>query len=107
MKYKNLTILVLSLISYACGNKSQQNETVIDDNQTFIEQNAFDTASIPIWEEAAIIKETIPLPTSSSSQSHNPGYNDNMRGFDPASEDDMEDNGISRYMDNYDEEGWD
>ena len=25
---------------------------------------------------------------------------DNMRGFDPASEDDMEDNGINRYMEN-------
>lgn len=32
---------------------------------------------------------------------------DNMRGFDPASEDDMEDNGMSRYMENYDDEGWD
>ena len=32
---------------------------------------------------------------------------DSMRGFDPASEDDMEDNGMSRYMENNDEEGWD
>ena len=32
---------------------------------------------------------------------------DNMRGFDPASEDDMLDNGMSRYMENNDEEGWD
>ena len=32
---------------------------------------------------------------------------DNMRGFDPASEDDMDDNGMSRYMENNDEEGWD
>lgn len=31
----------------------------------------------------------------------------NMRGFDPASEDDMEDNGMTRYMENNDEEGWD
>lgn len=31
----------------------------------------------------------------------------NMRGFDPASEDDMDDNGMSRYMENYDDEGWD
>ena len=30
-----------------------------------------------------------------------------MRGFDPASEDDMDDNGMSRYMENNDEEGWD
>ena len=26
-----------------------------------------------------------------------------MRGFDPASEDDMDDNGMSRYMENNDE----
>ena len=32
---------------------------------------------------------------------------DNMRGFDPASEDDMEDNGMSRYLDDDDDEGWD
>lgn len=31
---------------------------------------------------------------------------DNMRGFDPRSEDDLEDNGLSRYMENNDEEGW-
>lgn len=32
---------------------------------------------------------------------------DNMHGFDPASEDDMDDNGMSRYMENNDDEGWD
>ena len=32
---------------------------------------------------------------------------DGMRGFDPAFEDDTEDNGISRYMENNDDEGWD
>ena len=32
---------------------------------------------------------------------------DNLRGWDPASEDDMDDNGMSRYMENNDEEGWD
>jgi hypothetical protein len=31
---------------------------------------------------------------------------DNMRGFDPASEDDMEDNGMRRFMENNDEGGW-
>ena len=31
---------------------------------------------------------------------------DNMRGFDPASEDDTDDNGMSRYMENNDEAGW-
>ena len=42
----------------------------------------------------------------SSSHRNRKGY-DNMRGFDPASEDDMDDNGMSRYMENNDEEGWD
>ena len=32
---------------------------------------------------------------------------DNMRHFDPASEDDMDDNGMSRFMENNDDEGWD
>ncbi|MBQ6190299.1 MAG: hypothetical protein IJK45_09030 [Bacteroidaceae bacterium] len=32
---------------------------------------------------------------------------DNLRGFDPIWEDDMEDNGMTRYQENYDEEGWD
>lgn len=31
---------------------------------------------------------------------------DNLRGFDPASEDDLHDNGMRRYMENDDEEGW-
>ncbi|MBR6375550.1 MAG: hypothetical protein IKR91_04880 [Alloprevotella sp.] len=31
---------------------------------------------------------------------------DGMRGFDPTMEDDMEDNGMTRYMEVYDEEGW-
>ena len=42
-------------------------------------------------------------PSSSSSrvEYHEP---DNMRGFDPASEDDMDDNGMTRYMEVNDEE---
>ena len=36
------------------------------------------------------------------------GYHkhDNIRGFDPASEDDMDDNGMTRYMEANDEEAW-
>lgn len=34
------------------------------------------------------------------------GNDDNMRGFDPASEDDLTDNGMSCYMENNDNEGW-
>ena len=42
-----------------------------------------------------------------SSSRSNDDDHDNMRGWDPASEDDMDDNGMSRYMENNDEEGWD
>ena len=45
-----------------------------------------------------------PPPHGKGRPPHKP---DNMRGFDPASEDDMEDNGMSRYMENNDEDGWD
>ena len=45
--------------------------------------------------------------TSTSTKKTTTTEPDNMRGFDPASEDDMDDNGMSRYMENNDEEGWD
>lgn len=45
-------------------------------------------------------------PASSSVRPHRRVNDDNMRGFDPPSEDDMDDNGMSRYMENNDEEGW-
>ena len=47
------------------------------------------------------------LPASSSS-SKKSSYkrNDNMQRFDPPSENDMDDNGMSRYMNAYDDEDW-
>lgn len=49
-----------------------------------------------------------PKPVKSTSSSRNTFKEpDNMRGFDPASEDDMDDNGMSRYMEANDDEGWD
>ena len=52
----------------------------------------------------AVTKKSAPASTVvsiPSSESH-----DNMRGFDPPSEDDMDDNGMSRFMENNDEDGW-
>lgn len=47
-------------------------------------------------------------PSSGSVRSSSKKYDDdNLRGWDPASEDDMDDNGMRRYMENNDEEGWD
>ena len=67
-----------------------------------------DTTSTTVQKEENKHKEKLSLPVNSpSSTSHKSSGYDNMRGFDPASEDDMEDNGMSRYMENNDEEGWD
>ena len=48
-----------------------------------------------------------PPPPPPDGKHRPPHEHDNLRGFDPASEDDMDDNGMSRYMENNDEEGWD
>ena len=53
------------------------------------------------------VKTSSTSTSSASSRSHESSNYDNMRGFDPASEDDMDDNGMSRYMENNDDEGWD
>ena len=67
----------------------------------------------PICEFITMVRdEELPsksyTPSSHSSQSYSSSRDDddydNMRGWDPASEDDMEDNGMRRYMENYDEE---
>ena len=69
-----------------------------------------DTMVVAVQEQVPKVKEEPIVPatmtSSSSSRSHKSSSN-NMRGFDPASENDMDDNGISRYMENNDDEGWD
>lgn len=63
------------------------------------------TSSATSNSSSATGKKASSAPSSRSSSSSR--YSDNMRGFDPASEDDMDDNGMSRYMENDDDEGWD
>ena len=72
----------------------------------------YDTDSIGARDSMAIKempkqKPQTPLPTpSSSSKKSSYKPNDNMQRFDPPSEDDMDDNGMSRYMNAYDDEDW-
>ena len=106
---KRLVILILVLLLLSCGNKSREMQPIINDNLHVVEQEKPDTVSISIQEEAAKMekKPSSSVSSSSSSRSHKSNKYDNMRGFDPASEDDMDDNGMSRYMENNDDEGWD
>ena len=111
-----VAILVLMLAISACGNKSRRVRPSADRDKVVKEQ--YHQADSSKKEEAQGQQEEIrskkdevkvpSTPASSSSRRSSSSSNyDNMRGFDPASEDDMDDNGMSRYMDNYDEEGWD
>ena len=89
----------------------QKIEPVQNEKLQIIEQAQNDTVVVPATKEEyqQITPCTDAHPSHSSSQSMSsvkPEHN-NMRGFDPASEDDMDDNGISRYMENNDDEGWD
>ena len=111
MKKKFIVIMSVMLL-LACGNnKTHQAEQVLYDGQPDVEQSEPDTIAPSHQKEVPEEKEKTSTSVSSSSVSssrtHKSGSCDNMRGFDPASEDDMDDNGMSRYMENNDEEGWD
>ena len=106
---KVLGTLALSLLLLSCQNKSRQ-----EYSPTLTETQSEESYQLPdtaVTEEVKQQQEEVNVPStstaSSSSHSHESSSYDNMRGFDPASEDDMEDNGMSRYMENNDEEGWD
>ena len=109
---KIITVLISVVLLLACGNnKTRQTESVIFDNQTSVKQTEPDSIVSSVQEEMPDVKEEPSTSNSSSSvslsHSHKSTNYDNMRGFDPASEDDMDDNGMSRYMENNDDEGWD
>ena len=106
---KVLGTLALSLLLLSCQNKSKQEYSpTLKEAQS---EESYQQPDMAVTEEVKELQEEVKVqstPTSfSSSRSHSSNSYDNMRGFDPASEDDMEDNGMSRYMENNDEEGWD
>jgi len=109
-KIRQVSAVILMVTFISCGNKSRQAEPIIYDDQPEVELSDPDTISSSVQDEGNKVEEIPSSPVKSSStassHSHKSSEYDNMRGFDPASEDDMEDNGMSRYMENNDEEGW-
>ena len=106
---KSFGILSFALLLLSCQNKSRQEYP-----PSLIETQSEESYQLPdtaVTEELKEKQEEVKVPStptsSASSRSHESSSYDNMRGFDPASEDDMDDNGMSRYMENNDEEGWD
>lgn len=107
--YLMVVTIFLMLLFTACGSKSRQTEPFVHDDNPIVEQVEPDTVATTVQNESPKIEEkpSVPASLSSSSRTHKSSNYDNMRGFDPASEDAMEDNGMSRNMENNDEEGWD
>lgn len=106
--------IMIFLMASACvvllayGNMERQTGPRGYDDQPVKEESQADTAATSVQiETPKEEKEPSAQVNPSSSHISKSTKYDNMRGFDPASEDDMEDNGMSRYMENNDEEGWD
>ena len=102
-------IFALSLLIISCGNKSREENfsSLIDDEmeKSYLQLDSAKKEDVNSLQKE-LTKPSTPTSAASSRTSKSNVY-DNMRGFDPASEDDIEDNGMSRYMENNDEEGWD
>ena len=109
---KNVVIMSVSVFFLlACANEKRPKGVGIDDAPV-VRHPVSDTVVAPS------VKKDVPKKVdgrgkkesrsygSTEEHSHNSSSYDNMRGFDPASEDDMDDNGMSRFMENNDEEGW-
>ena len=116
MKHTLIIICIMVLV-LSCGNKNKDLNDSLDwgcldsiNKVKVKEYEAKEKAAVEKYKSQDPAKHSPAISSSSSGYSSNDDddedYN-NMRGFDPASEDDMDDNGMSRYMENNDEEGWD
>ena len=114
MKFIPIIIIAVLLLSCCNGKGGKNNEPYdgghgIGIDTATIHQIDMMEDSVPVTKEVVPDKTTPKAETPSSYRHIAPSApsHDNMRVFDPASEDDMDDNGMSRYMENNDEEGWD
>ena len=105
---KKAFVLIIILLAFvACNNK--ENRVKEADFDSYWKDLSVDTAEAGVTSTSQETEEK-PLMNNVSSSSVQSSTSseqrtDNMRGFDPASEDDMDDNGMSRYIENDDEEG--
>ena len=110
---KKLWFIFASIVLLlSCGNKDKSDLPLSDVEEGWGERYQKELEDSLAREKALhdeTTKETVAKPTSVSNSSVSSkvhSSSDNMRGFDPASEDDMDDNGMRRFMENNDEEGW-
>ena len=113
MMNRYIIIIGVALLALSCDNGKGGKINEPYDGGPGIGIDTETVNKIQRYEDSIKVKETeiespkTISPSSSSSSRCSYEESDNMRGFDPASEDDMDDNGMSRYMENTDDEGWD
>ena len=95
------------LFMVSCTSKKSSNETFAKDVDSSVVMDSIRPDMPPPPDSGKFDGHRPPPPPPPHGKGRPPHKTDNMRGFDPASEDDMDDNGMSRYMENNDEEGWD
>ena len=100
--------IVVMLLVVSCTNKKHPSEYYPKSVPSY------ESYTEPARQDSVKHETTDQQPSSSASSASSSGNSkykdkelDNMRGFDPASEDDMDDNGMQRYFDANDDEAWD
>jgi len=107
MNMKHIYYIIATMIFFtvSCSNKKSPESLYPMDYPSY--NTSSDSAKPDSTISEPIDQKPVNTQSSNYSRDSREKETDNMRGFDPASEDDMEDNGMSRYMENNDEEGWD
>lgn len=106
-------IVVTMLLTFSCSSKREHNDGFHSKETAFSSVDSIPSDTLKdVPEELPgnmsphheMVNKQLPPQNNYGNPHHS---QDNMRGFDPASEDDMDENGMSRYMENNDDEGWD
>lgn len=107
---KWLVLFVGTIAVLACDNKVREKKPAMEQVEIVSGRDTIVTPDSSSYSPRTQSNGRSPIKELNNSKNkneirHKSSY-DNMRGFDPASEDDMNDNGMSRYMENNDDEGW-
>lgn len=108
-----IIIVFLLLFIVSCTSRKNQNNAYPSGMKKLAVSDSIYSytlhQALPSELEDGLMPPTPPDGKHFNGSSHrcSPRQPDNMRGFEPTSEDDMDNNGMSRYMENNDDEGWD
>ena len=107
-------LVIAAVVGFFCWINEERPQTP---QMTPEERHRFDSIHAAYWREQDSIKEVRKKEHEEyvrkmardivNSGKNDSRRSDNMRGWDPASEDDSDENGMDRYMENDDERGWD